>query len=141
MAIAKLKKLNIFFLREATDKILSFLQNLRKVEIFAVKERKKKLFENKTNTNAENIIFDINKEMDKHQNENTVNFKAVLISKLEKSINSLERYEKSKSFLDKLNSGIILKKSEFEKVDNEKNNDLINISDKVNSLLKDMDKY
>ncbi|MDR0675914.1 MAG: hypothetical protein LBF97_02605 [Elusimicrobiota bacterium] len=161
MAIAKLKKVNIFFLKDQTDAILSFLQEIKKIELFDIKNKKgiiaertglklgKNFLFSEKNESNENDRIGLENQVDfemskQNQNiSNSLNEKIQLMTELEKANNILEHYEVKKNLLEKLNPKLIISKNDFNNFYNsaDKVQNLVNIAQKINTYLRQLDVY
>ncbi len=140
MAIEKLKKMNLFFLKEDETNILSFLQDFGGLEIsnIVTDENKKQLF--LTAKKKDSFVQEKDKEIEK----NLVSQNLFDMSRLKKAIDILEFYKEKGSFFSnfsKLNGKILINKNSLKKFNLDYRKSLLFLSDEINSLAKNLDTY
>ena len=114
MAIIPVKKISLFFLKEATASIFSLLQNKNILEI---KEKNyEELSAQHEGINSYNFHISEMQKADTQASEFS-NY----LSSLDKIINLLEKHRSKKTFLQKLNDKIFISENEFQNIQNIQN--------------------
>jgi V/A-type H+-transporting ATPase subunit I len=124
MAILPVKKISMFFLKESSADVLSFLQHTNAVEILK---------------NSDNLIiqnFETNNNVDYAEKMSDI---SLYISNLDRSIKILQNYETKKNFLEKLNDSIHLSTDDFAIKDENKSKNLKNLCLNICKKIKILD--
>lgn len=137
MAIEKLKKMNLFFMKDEENSILSFLQDFGGLEISNIfsDDKKKELFLK----NKKKESFTQEKDLDTEKK--LVSQNLFDMSRLKKAIEILEFYKEKENFFTKLNSKIFINKNSLDKFNDDYKKTLLFVSDEINFLTKDLDSY